>query len=430
MRTGGVRRSALVAAVVLMVAGLFLGATSVSAQEAAQDAGPGIVPVIQVSGLLDPVLADYLTEAIERGNRDGATVIVLQIDSHGSVLDQDRLDELAETIVNSDAPVTAWVGPSRARALGAVAQLVGLSERVGVAPGARLGETGPQVLSTEKYGTIWGDNAALLSDRTLNHEQVIEAGIAPQAAAIVGEFVLTLADFGVEAVAVDNGTQIAQTVRFERLGIVEQQLHTVASPPVAYLLFITGLGLFIFEFFTAGVGVAGIIGAGCFLLGTYGLGVLPTRTWAIVVLVLAMLAFAIDVQTGIPRFWTGVGVVLFIIGSIWLYDGVSMSWITLLVGIGSMLVAMITGMPTMVRTRFSTPTIGRDWMVGEAGTAVEAVAPDGVVKIRDALWRARTNRATPVTIGDEIRVVAIDGLVLEVEPATGGAKDYRERDSQ
>lgn len=423
MRSGGLRRRALVAAVVLMVVGLFLGVTSASAQ----NSGPGVVPVIQVSGLLDPVLADYLTDAIDRGNADGATVIVLQIDSHGSVLSDERLDELAQSIVNSPAPVTAWVGPSRARALGEVAQLVGLTERVAVAPGARIGETGPQTLSAAKYGTIWGDKAALLSDRTLNHEQAIEAGVAPQAAAIVGEFVLTLTDFGVEAIAVDDGSQIAQTVRFERLGIVDQQLHTVASPPVAYLFFITGLALFVFEFFTAGVGVAGIIGAGCFLLGTYGLGVLPTRTWAIVVLVLAMLAFAIDVQTGIPRFWTGVGVIAFIVGSVWLYDGVSMSWITLLVGIGSMLVAMITGMPTMVRTRFSTPTIGRDWMIGESGTAVEAVAPDGVVKIRDALWKARTNRATPVDAGDEIRVVALDGLVLEVEPADGGAKDYRER---
>src|SRR5690606_26966762 len=52
--------------------------------------------------------------------------------------------------------------------------------------------------------------------------------------------------------------------------------------------------------------------------------------------------------------------------------------------------------------------------------------PDGRVLIRGALWRARTNRATPVHAGERIRVVAIDGLVLEVEPEEGGAIDYRE----
>jgi membrane-bound serine protease (ClpP class) len=90
---------------------------------------------------------------------------------------------------------------------------------------------------------------------------------------------------------------------------------------------------------------------------------------------------------------------------------------------------MVTGMPTMVRTRFSTPTIGREWMIGSVGDAVESVDPDGVVKIHDALWRARTNRATPVAVGETVRVVAVEGLVLEVEPEDGGARDYRERGS-
>ena len=48
------------------------------------------------------------------------------------------------------------------------------------------------------------------------------------------------------------------------------------------------------------------------------------------------------------------------------------------------------------------------------------------MRIRGALWRARTNRATPIRSGEPIRVVAIDGLVLEVEPEEGGAIDYRE----
>ena len=73
-------------------------------------------------------------------------------------------------------------------------------------------------------------------------------------------------------------------------------------------------------------------------------------------------------------------------------------------------------MPAMVRIRFSTPTIGREWMVGEVGTALGAVAPDGVVSVRDAPWRARTSRVTPIEAGQEVRVVSIAGLVLEVEP--------------
>ena len=61
------------------------------------------------------------------------------------------------------------------------------------------------------------------------------------------------------------------------------------------------------------------------------------------------------------------------------------------------------------------------------GEAAVDVSPDGVVVVRGARWRARTNRATPVKAGDRIRVIEVDGLVLEVEPEGGGARDYRER---
>jgi membrane-bound serine protease (ClpP class) len=84
-------------------------------------------------------------------------------------------------------------------------------------------------------------------------------------------------------------------------------------------------------------------------------------------------------------------------------------------------------MPAMVRTRFSTPTIGREWMIGEEGQARTAIAPDGTVLVRGAPWRARTNRATPIAVGDRVRVAAIEGLVLDVEPLVGAARDYRER---
>ena len=190
----------------------------------------------------------------------------------------------------------------------------------------------------------------------------------------------------------------------------------MSSPPVAYLLFVIGLALMLFELFTAGVGVAGLVGAGSLVLGCYGLAALPTNPWAIGLLLLAVLGYGIDIQTGVPRVWSGIATAAFVSGSVVLYDGLSLSWVTLLVAVVGMSLAMLGGMPAMVRVRFSTPTIGREWMVGEVGTARTAVSPDGVVTVRDAPWRARTSRVTPIEEGQEVRVVSIDGLLLEVEP--------------
>ena len=132
-----------------------------------------------------------------------------------------------------------------------------------------------------------------------------------------------------------------------------------------------------------------------------------------------MLAFSVDVQVGVPRFWTGVGLASFSAGSLFLFRDVDSmnlrpSWITLLVGIGGLALTFIVGMPSMTRTRFATPTIGREWMIGAQGVALEELAPGGTVRVHEGSWRA-------------VNVVAIDGITLEVEPIEGAARDYRER---
>ncbi len=236
-----------------------------------------------------------------------------------------------------------------------------------------------------------------------------------------------------ETVDDEGAAQLSATlVKFAKLGLLDQLMHTVASPPVAYLMIVIGLALLVFELFTAGVGVAGVVGAACTFLGCYGLAALPVRGWAIGLLVLAFVAYSVDVQVGIPRFWTGVGIFCTVLGSWFLFrplpgTDLRIGWLTLVVGVGGLMLTYIVGMPSMVRTRFATPTIGREWMIGELGTAVGDVAPDGLVTVSGARWRARTNRSTPLHAGDTVRVVAIDGVTLEVEPETGGARDYRER---
>ena len=121
-------------------------------------------------------------------------------------------------------------------------------------------------------------------------------------------------DTAIEIVQDGTTQQQLTGARFTDLGLTDRLFHTVASPPIAYLLFIAALALLIFELYTAGVGLAGLIGAGCLVLGCYGLGALPVRGWAVGMIVAAMLVSAVDVQVGIPRFWTGVGLLGNLVG--------------------------------------------------------------------------------------------------------------------
>ncbi|RMH81467.1 MAG: hypothetical protein D6683_04355 [Actinomyces sp.] len=387
-----------------------------------------VVDVVEVSGLLDGILASAVERAIDEAEADDSIALVLQVNSTGAVIDDARLAALAERITTASVPVTMWVGPSGSRAEGELAQLAALVDDLALAPGSRLGRTGPQVLPVERFGELWGELAPRLRDDTIGADEAITLGVAREAPTLPF-FVLDLPGFEVRID--DSGDEPVRVpvtpVRFSKLGLLDQLMHTVASPAVAYLLFLAGGALLIFELYTAGVGVAGVVGAVSFLLGTYGLGVLPARWWAVALLVVALWGFAVDVQTGVPRAWSVIAVVALVVGSVNLYEGLGLSWITLVAGIGGLTLAMVAGMPAMVRTRFGTPTIGRDWMIGSMGEAVDDVAPEGIVRIDGAPWRARTNRATPVAAGERVRVVAIEGLWLEVEPETGGARDYRDR---
>jgi membrane-bound serine protease (ClpP class) len=385
-----------------------------------------VIDVVEVSGLLDPVLLQVMTDILENVDPAETIALVFQVDSRGSVVSDEEVAALAELITNSPVPVSFWVGPSGSRARGAVAQLVGLADDVGIAPGARFGDFGEPVVSAAGFGMPFGLPAASdLVDDTVGYEEAIERGLARPSPVLL-EHLRGIPGF--EGAAADGtGTAPVVRTRFHKPGLVDQLFHTAASPPVAYLLFLVGAGLLVFELYTAGVGIAGVIGAGSFLLGCYGLAVLPTRWWAIALLVVAMFGYAVDIQTGVPRAWTLIATACLVVGSVALYDGVGMSWITLGVGFAGTIAAMAAGMPAMVRTRFSTPTIGRDWMIGESGEAVDAVGPEGTVRVREAVWKARTNRATPIDAGAPIRVVAVEGLWLEVAPEEGGARDYRSR---
>ena len=378
----------------------------------------GLVRVLKVSGLLDPIVVSFLEEELAAAERADVTAVVLQLNSDGAVVPEERMDRLVEVIEDSPVPVDVWIGPSGSSARDEATRLVAAADVSGLPRGSRIEVTPVLAEGVDLQGkTSVGE--------TVGSELAVELGLVDNAAPIIGEFILDLPD--VESRVGDNGREPVTPVRFGQLGLVDQLFHTVASPAVAYLLLVIGGSLLVFELYTAGVGVAGMVGVGSLVLAAYGFAVLPVNTWAVALLGLAFVAFAVDVQTGVPRFWTGVGTVALVVGSLTVFRDGPPSWITLLAGIGGTLLAMLGGMPAMIRTRFSTPTIGRDWMIGETGTAVAAVDPDGVVTVRDAPWRAHTNRATPVAAGGAVRVVAIDGLVLEVEPVEGAARDYRDR---
>lgn len=393
----------------------------------------GCVRAVQVTGLIDPIIIDFVSRTVKEANSTPGTVgVVLQLDSEGVAVDDAVFTRFVDGLVSSAVPVTAWVGTD-SQALGGSAEMVMVLPDSSMSPGSSLGDIGEQRLPGVPYGDLLTGRRSVLRSQTVGAERAKKIGAVSRVTLSAGDHLVGLPDVNSKQVTDAEGRPKLEPVTIALVGKLDlwpQLLHTVASPAVGYLMLAIGIGLLIFEFFTAGIGVAGMVGAAALALAGYGLGVLPARPWAVVVLLVAGIAFAIDVQAGVARFWTAVGAIFWGVGSVWLFDGVSLPWLALAVGVGGMLLAMISGMPAMVRSRFGTPTIGREWMLGTEGDAVTTIDPDGTIRIDGALWRARTNRATPIAAGDRVRVALIDGLTIEVEPLEGQAVDYREKRSK
>jgi membrane-bound serine protease (ClpP class) len=265
----------------------------------AEDLEP--VDVVAVSGLLDHVVVHAIHEALQRSQENGAQAVVLQVNSLGAIVDATRMQELLQEISDATVPVAVWVGPTGARAYGWSAQLLAVADVTAMAPGARVGYSG-KLLEVDGEPVSFGEADSTLRASSMGFDEAREAGVLNYAGTdegvpVVRNMLLALDGIQVDGIVLDTVVETvdasgqvvrdATTARFFKLDLMGQLMHTVASPPVAYLLFIIGLALLIFELFTAGIGIAGIVGATSLVLGTYGLAELPTRPIAVILTLLA-----------------------------------------------------------------------------------------------------------------------------------------------
>ena len=403
------------------------------------------IEVVQVEGAIDPVVAELITNSIRRAQTNGASVVILQVNSKGA-LDVDP-SVLLQAVQRSKVPIATWVGPGKATAGGAAAALLAWSSFSAASPSARIGPAEPMRLDGKQSA---GDRVAdpspairtrldQFEHRRVSGREAAEARSIDLTAPTLGDVLVGLNGREVPTAGgpvkltttkqVDTKGGPRQTsdqpVSFIKPGTLESVQHSLTSPSVVFLLLIVGLALMVFEFFTVGIGLAGATGALAVVGALYGGSHLPVTWWALGLLLVSTFGFAVDVQAGHQGFWTGVGVVGLLAGALKLFGGSSALdvpiWLVVLIFVGQ-IIFMLGGMTVAVRNRFSVPTVGRDSMIGELGEARTELNPDGVVTVRGAPWRARTHRSRPVSPGGAVRVVAVDRLVLEVEPKDAPAE--------
>jgi membrane-bound serine protease (ClpP class) len=431
-----VRRLAAVGCVAVgLVASIPFGAS-------AQASSDTIVEV-PVTGVVDPFMANHVRGAIEDAERDGARAVLLLIDTPGGLGSSMR--EITQAILNAHVPVIGYVSPEGARAASAGTFLLMASRIAAMAPGTNVGAAHPVGLSgaieSEKatndaaaslvdIARINGRNqvwaaAAVRESASLSAGQALEENvidlIAPNVATL-------LRDIDGETILVADGQHVTihtdgATIHEEPLGAFVGFLHSLFDPNLAFIFFWVGLALIAIEFFVPG-GIAGTIGVMLFIASLVTLGTLPVQLIGIGFLVASIVFFVLEILhpgIGVP---TVAGVICVLLGGWFLFDtsvpGVRVSPLVIVPVAAFAALFFLVVVRAAMRMRHRQVMTRDETLVGREGVAVRDLGPRGVVQVAAEDWTADSTGPF-IARGERIRVVAVDGLRLKVEPVVAPA---------
>ena len=147
------------------------------------------------------------------------------------------------------------------------------------------------------------------------------------------------------------------------------------------------------------------------------LSVLPIRGAAVALLVLAFALFILEAKFAAHGVLAIGGVIAMLFGSVLLVDGPPEMRIRFTTALAATLpFAAITLFLVylVVRSQLQPAVTGAAGLLNEQGIAHTDLAPAGTVRIHGEFWSAVAS--APITRGMPVRVTAVDGLRLKVEP--------------
>ena len=422
---------------------------------AAAPSGGVALARIVIDGTINPAVASFVHDAIERAHGEDAPALVIELDTPGGLLPSMRA--IVKDLLAAPVPVIVYVAPSGAGA-GSAGVFITLAAHIAaMAPGTNIGAAHPVGGSGEDIkGTLGRKienftaslSEAIARQRGRNVEWAVRAvrksvSITAEEAARMNVVDFVAKDLD-EVVTRADGRSVEVGGAVRKLALVkavrgpdgharvetytmrlsQRVLNVVADPNIAYLLMMAGLlGLYI-EFTHPGVAFPGIAGAICLLLALAALHVLPVNTTGLALLILGIALLV--AEAFLPTF--GVvgagGLVAFLLGSLFLFDtaetGVAVAR-SLVFGVGGTLAAIILAVGALVvRSQRARPALGAAAMVGAVGVARGRLAPTGSVLVRGEYWTADSDEV--VDEGDRVEVTAVDGLRLRVRRARAGGR--------
>ena len=410
--------------------------------------------VADVDGMINPVSQRFISRAIDKGEKDGAEVVIIKLDTPGGLLSSTQ--EIVEDLLSDRITTVVYVHPSGAHAASAGTFITAAANFAVMAPGTRIGAAAPiagdgeDIPETLKSKVIEDATALmrLIAEQRNRNSEALEDTVTepePQSYTDQEAMGLNVVDFVArdvvdlleqidgKTVELTSGPRTLNTqglaLREINMSLIEKFLFFLADPNVAFLLLsLGGLGLVI-ELWTPGVVGPGVVGIICLILAFLSLGNLPVNWAAVGFILLAVVLLTAELY--VSGFGVlGIGaIVSFIFGGLLLFDSFGApSPVTPSLKVNLWLLGSLTAALTLFGGYFvhtvgqarkdakRTPAPAVSTLTGAIGRVTSDLAPLGTVQVQQEVWTAITDDDTVIQSGKKVRVLKVEGPVLTVAP--------------
>jgi membrane-bound serine protease (ClpP class) len=397
---------------------------------------------IELHDLIHPVSDEFIGRAIERAAAERAEALVIELSTPGGL--EDSMRAIVERFFRSPVPIIVYVSPSGSRAASAGFFILEAADVAAMAPGTNTGSAHP-VLLGEKLDDVMkmkiqNDAAAFM--RTIAQRRGRNVAVAESAVREAKSFTEdeALSQKLIDVVAptlqallqtidgkpvrrFDGSTTIlrlaGKEVKTMEMSLKQKLLSWIMNPNVAFILMSLGMLALWAEFNNPGAILPGVVGLIAILLAVFALNLLPTRYAAVALILAAFGLFALEAKFTSYGILGAGGVVCLVFGALLLVDGPIPEMrvnvpTALIVSIPIGVIAVFL-MTLVLRAQKSKIETGTEGMIGEIGVAKTNVDRDGTVFVHGEMWNATAS--APIEQGSRVRVAAVDGLRITVEPA-------------
>jgi membrane-bound serine protease (ClpP class) len=402
------------------------------------------VVTLKIDGVINPAAAAFIERGIENARKKNAECLIIQMDTPGGLLKSTRV--IVSSFLESKIPIVVYVSPGGAQAGSAGVFITMAAHIAAMAPGTNIGAAHPvdmegkmdsvmsdkvtndasafirTIAEKRNRNMKWAEEAVRKS-QSITETEALDTNVIDLIAKNIDELLTQIDGKQVETI---SGTTTLHTkgARIEQMemGWAEKLLDILSNPNIALILFQLGTIGLILELYNPGSIFPGIVGVISLVLAFYSMHTLPINYAGLALIIFGIILFLLEIKIISHGMLAIGGVVSTFLGSIMLIrtssilEFAEISWSVIFASVILTTVFFVFILGLGIKAQRRKPTTGVEGLTGERGDVIEALHPEGVVRVNGEIWNAESLSGT-IEKGSSIRVVKIDGLKLMVEPS-------------